>query len=154
MILRKANAGDASFIKEHAYRLLDFELSSWREPERAVMTATDINENMIALNSGSPEKELFIAEDDSGNRVGFLHMIMATDYYTKEKHAHLTDIVVTKDAEGKGVGRFLMEQADLWARNNGARWITLNVLTTNHRAMAHYEKMGYKQEWVKYLKEL
>ena len=79
---------------------------------------------------------------------------MQTDYFTGEQHAHVNDIVVTKDAEGKGAGKLLLAKADEWAKEKNARWITLNVFDENFRASTVYEKAGYKIEWIKYLKTL
>ena len=151
---KKATAEDIPFIEQHAYRLLDFNLPDWRKPDADIMTKADINHNTAAILGNKPDTEVFIAFDDTGERLGFLHMTMQTDYYTNEKHAHITDIVVIKSAEGKGVGKLLMEQADAWALQKGARWITLNVFDNNKHAQSHYEKAGYKKEWIKYLKEL
>jgi ribosomal protein S18 acetylase RimI-like enzyme len=81
-------------------------------------------------------------------------MTVQTDYYTKEQHAHITDIVVIGEAEGKGVGKALLAKGDEWARERGARWITLNVFESNKHAQRVYEKAGYQKEWIKYLKEL
>ena len=48
----------------------------------------------------------------------------------------------------------LLEKADDRAKEQKARWITLNVFEENTRARKVYEKAGYKVEWIKYLKEL
>jgi len=145
---------DIPFIEEHASRLLDFGPPSWRMPDLEKMVAADIRHNMEAILSIDPGVEIFIALDEEGNPAGFLHMTLQNDYYTKEQHAHITDIVVVKSAEGKGIGKFLMEKADEWAREKKSRWITLNVFEDNRHARLHYEKAGYKKEWIKYLKEL
>ena len=152
--IRTATPDDIPFIEEHAYRLLDFNLPDWRKPELEIMTKADISHNTAAILENNPDTEILIAEDENDNSVGFLHMTIQTDYYTKEKHAHITDIVVIKSAEGKGIGRFLMEEADAWALRKGVRWITLNVFDNNRHAQLHYEKAGYRKEWIKYLKEL
>jgi ribosomal protein S18 acetylase RimI-like enzyme len=79
---------------------------------------------------------------------------MQTDYYTREQHAHITDIVVIEKAEGKGIGKSLLRKADQWALEKKARWITLNVFEGNVNAKAVYEKAGFQKEWIKYLKPL
>ncbi len=154
MQIRKATLADIPFVEAQAYRLLEFGPPSWRSGDTIAMTQADINHIKSAMASTSGEKEVFIAEDEAGNRVGFLHLTMQTDYYTGEQHAHITDIVVIKSAEGTGVGRQLMQKADDWAREKNARWITLNVFEDNKHAQAQYEKRGFKKEWTKYLKEL
>lgn len=79
---------------------------------------------------------------------------MQEDYFTGEQHAHVNDIVVTAEAEGKGAGKLLLAKADEWAKQKNARWITLNVFDENFRARKVYEKAGYNIEWIKYLKEI
>jgi len=152
--IRKSTREDIPFIGQHAYRLLEFGPPAWRRQEHELMIKADIRHNTEAILSDNPDIEVFIAEDENDIPCGFLHMCMQTDYYTGERHAHITDIVVIKNAEGKGIGRLLMEKADDWAREKKARWITLNVFEENKHAMAHYEKAGYHKEWTKYLKEL
>lgn len=153
LTIRKALPEDESFLAEHAYRLLEFGPPSWRG-DPVPMTQMDLKYIRHALLSGDPGKEVLIAIDNDGQRVGFLHMTLQQDYYTEEMHAHITDIVVIASAEGKGVGRFLLEKADEWARQKNSRWITLNAFEQNTHARKVYEKAGYKPEWVKYLKEL
>jgi GNAT superfamily N-acetyltransferase len=152
--IRKALPEDAAFIAEHAHRLLDFELPGWRVKEKNEMVKADIGHILKALQADNENDCLFIAEDAAGKPMGFLRVVMLADYYTGEQHAHVNDIVVTAEAEGKGIGKLLLEKADEWARDNHARWITLNVFNDNLRARAVYEKAGYKIEWIKYLKTL
>lgn len=151
--IRKSTADDIPFIKSHAYRLLEFGPPSWRE-EISLMTEADIRHNTNAILSNDPDIGTFIAVDDEENQFGWIYLTIQTDYYTKERHAHITDIVVAKDAEGKGIGKALLAFADEWAKEMGSRWITLNVFAGNQHAQAVYEKAGYQKEWVKYLKIL
>lgn len=153
LTIRKGLPEDEAFLIEHAYRLLEFGPPSWRG-DREPMTQMDIRYLREALLAGDKDMEVLIALDEHGQRVGFLHLRMYQDYYTEEMHAHITDIVVIASAEGKGVGRFLLEKADEWARQKNSRWITLNAFENNTHARKVYEKAGYKAEWVKYLKEL
>lgn len=152
--IRNARPDDEEFIKAHAYRLLEFGPPAWRVQEHDQMTEADIRHILKALRSSDPDNPVFVAIDDSGNRCGFLHMIMDTDYYTGESHAHLTDIVVIPEAEGKGIGKFLLQKAEEWAVQKNSRWITLNAFVGNRHARTVYEKVGYQQEWIKYLKQL
>ena len=105
LIIRKATQDDLTFIEQHAYRLLDFGPPAWRKPDWNLMTKADIMHNTKAILNNDPDTEVFIAIDEDGNRCGFLHLTMQTDYYTNEKQAHITDIVVVKSSEGKGIGR-------------------------------------------------
>jgi ribosomal protein S18 acetylase RimI-like enzyme len=152
--IRKASPDDASFIAAHAHRMLDFNLPGWRSNEKDKMVKADINHLTKALQANGENDAMFIAEDESQTPLGFLRVNMQEDYFTGEQHAHVNDIVVTAEAEGKGAGKLLLEKADEWAKEKNARWITLNVFDENFRAKKVYEKSGYKIEWIKYLKEI
>ena len=154
MRIRKAMPEDAPFIAQHAHRMLDFKLPDWRANEKDIMVKADINHLTKALQASDENDAMFIAEDESKKPLGFVQVNMQTDYFTGEEHAHVNDIVVTKDAEGKGAGKLLLAKADEWAKEKNARWITLNVFDENFRARKVYEKAGYKIEWIKYLKEI
>ena len=153
MIIRKASA-KMRFIAQHAHRMLDFNLPEWRANEKHKMVNADINHLTKALQTNNENDAMFIAEDELKNPLGFLRVNMQTDYFTEEQHAHVNDIVVTAEAEGKGAGKLLLAKANEWAKEKNARWITLNVFDENFRARKVYEKAGYKIEWIKYLKVL
>ena len=152
--IREAIPGDAAFIAQHTYRMLEFKLPEWREQEKKEMVQADVHHITKALEAADTNDCIFIAEDETGKAVGFIRIVMHEDYYTGEQHAHVNDVVVTSESEGKGVGKLLLDKADAWAKDKGARWITLNVFNENFRARSVYEKAGYKIEWIKYLKSL
>jgi ribosomal protein S18 acetylase RimI-like enzyme len=51
---------------------------------------------------------------------------------------------VNETERGKGLGKSLMEKAELFSKENNCRYIT--VETFNWQAKGFYEKMGYKAE--------
>jgi len=152
--IRKALPNDADFIAAHAHRLLNFNLPGWRANEKDKMMQADINHITNALIKDDPDDCVFIAMDAENKACGFIRVAIHQDYYTGENHAHVNDVVVTGEAEGKGVGKALLQKADEWAMNKKARWITLNVFEENKHARAVYEKQGYHVEWIKYLKQI
>ena len=78
---------------------------------------------------------------------------LSSDFFGR-RHAHLSVIATSAAAEGKGVGRALMQFADDWARDRELPFITLNVFAANARARRLYEKSGYSVELLKYGKRL
>lgn len=154
LTLRNATSEDEDFITTYAYRLLEFGPPEWRDNHDGRMTQADIGHILKALRSNNPDNPVMIAVDESGNACGFIHLTMSNDYYTGEQCAHLTDIVVVPSAEGKGVGKFLLQKAEEWAVSKNSPWITLNAFDGNNHARKVYEKAGYKTEWVRYLKPL
>jgi GNAT superfamily N-acetyltransferase len=149
---RPASIGDKEFIVSLLPRLVEFGPPSWRDV--AQMTAIDTQVLSDRLLSQSPGTAIFIAEDTEGVALGFIHLQIGTDYYIREKHGHIADVVVARDAEGQGVGSALIAKGEEWARSQGHRWLTLSVFAQNLRAREIYKQHGYGEDIVKYVKEL
>lgn len=150
--IRPALPEDASWILPLSARLHDFGPPAWRprgQMDRAV--AASIGE---ALRTPADGQTVLVAEDESGSPAGFVHLHPAFDFFTGEQHTHVSDIVVATQAEGRGVARALMDAADEWARTLGHRLLTLNVFGGNDRALALYERLGYRTDTVKMVKLL
>ena len=149
--IRGATAGDRSFLHQIAARLAEFDLP----PNRTAAEVAEADRSALykALDHPISGTELFIAELD-GRRAGCLLMWTMQDYFSGGWHSHISVIAVTRDAEGKGVGRALMEYAETWARERGHRTITLSVFENNRRAQGLYERMGYRSEIRRYTKHL
>jgi ribosomal protein S18 acetylase RimI-like enzyme len=118
------------------------------------MITTDIQVLTSLLNNQSPDTALFIAEDEDGHPLGFIHLQTGTDYYYHEKHGYISNIIVAPGGEGHGIGRLLMEKGEEWARAQGYRWVTLNMFAQNARAREVYKRLGYGEDIMRYVKEL
>ena len=97
---------------------------------------------------------LFVAEGADGTVLGAAYAERAVDYFTLEAHGHLGILAVAANAEGRGIGRALLESVERWAHAQGYRFVTLNVFATNARAVSVYESAGYRSDTVRYVKEL
>ena len=58
--------------------------------------------------------------------------------------AHVTTIGVRKDLQHRGYGRIIFAGLVQAAYDMGAKWVTLEVRTTNDNAMKMYEAFGFK----------
>lgn len=150
--VRPASAGDADFIISLVPRLVEFGPPAWRDPEQ--MTATDVRVLSDRLLRRPHGTAVFVAEDAGGAPLGFIHLQAGTDYYNREEHGHVADVVVAPAGEGRGVGRLLLAKAEEWARSRGYRWLTLSVFAQNLRAREVYKRLGYGEDIMKYVKEL
>ncbi len=150
--IRLASDKDEDFIVSLVPRLTEFELPPWREAKQ--MNSVDAEVLSRALLTSPPESIIFVAEDADNVPLGFIHLNISADYYASEKHGHISDIVVAPDGEGRGVGKALMTAGEDWARAQGFKWLTLNVFSHNGRARNLYEKLGYGEDTIKYIKEL
>ena len=150
--IRSATINDKEFILSLLPRLEEFGPPPWRDATR--MLATDIQVLSDALMNTSPETVIFIAEDDQRVALGFIHLQSGKDYYYHEAHAHIANVIVVPEGEGRGIGRILIEKGEEWARLQGFRWLTLSVFAQNLRAREVYQRLGYGEDIMKYVKEL
>lgn len=149
--IRSATPADRAFLTALAERLADFDRPSWRSHRE--IADGDRRALLEAIDVPRPGTELFIAELD-GSPAGGLLLWTLEDYFSQQWHAHVSVIAVTQHAEGRGVGRALMEHAEQWARERGHTSLTLSVFAGNRRAQALYERVGYTVEMHRMIKLL
>jgi ribosomal protein S18 acetylase RimI-like enzyme len=152
ILIRPATIDDREFILSLIPRLVEFGPPHWRNPEQ--MTATDIQTLDTVLSTNPPETVVLIAENSDRERLGFIHLRAEVDYFSREKTGYVSDIIVTRQGEGNGVGRALMNAAEDWSRNQGYSQIALHAFVQNARARKLYESLGYGPDLLKYVKEL
>ncbi len=150
--IRLATVDDKEFIISLLPRLVEFGPPSWRDVKQ--MIATDIQVLSDKIINQPPETAIFIAEDNKGVALGFIHLQTGNDYYSREQHGHIADVIVAPEGEGRGIGRMLIAKGEEWARSKGYRWLTLSVFAQNLRAREVYKRLGYGEDIMKYVKEL
>lgn len=150
--IRPATINDQDFIVSLVPRLVEFNPPAWRDAEQ--MTAADIRILGEKLAAPTAEDAIFIAEDADGTRLGFIDLQTGRDFYNPEKHGHISNVIVAPEGSGRGVGKLLIEKGEQWARENGYRWLTLSVFAQNTHAREVYERLGYGQDIMKYVKEI
>jgi GNAT superfamily N-acetyltransferase len=150
--VRPARADDRDFVIGLAPRLTDgFPLPPWRTSEE--VTDTEAATLDLALTVLPHGNALLIAESADGERAGLVYLERLFDYF-RRPHGHVGILAVTANAEGKGVGRVLMEAAEAWAREQKLEMLSLNVFAANERARRVYERLGYTPETLRYVKPL
>ena len=58
--------------------------------------------------------------------------------------AHLLNITVEPDEQGRGLARHLLDELVRWSRDQGAQSLWLEVRVSNDRARQIYERYGFK----------
>ena len=150
--LRLAHADADDFLLALAERLVAFELPSWRRQRDTLAgIRADIARHLRELPAAS---HLFVAEDEEGERLGFLHLQTQKDFFTGVLNCHIADLVVAAEHDGKGVGSALIAFAEHWAREHRCRHVTLSVFPGNTRARELYERHGYGDELIRMAKPL
>jgi len=151
--IRRYTPADQEFVLSLAERFTDFELPVWRST--AELDASNHLALQKALTDPEPDSVIWVAVDEeTGQRAGFAHVHTESDYFNGKTVGYLSDLAVDKAFEGQGVGRKLLQTAEDWALMNGYPQLALNVFASNVRARQMYEKFGFEQEVVKYVKPL
>jgi ribosomal protein S18 acetylase RimI-like enzyme len=91
---------------------------------------------------------------DQGTPLGLLVMKPDFDYFTDHPRAYVEILVVSEEAEGRGVGRALMSHAEQWGRERGCHEVVLDVFANNPSAIAFYERIGFAPDHLRMSKSL
>jgi GNAT superfamily N-acetyltransferase len=150
--IRQAGNAHREWILRQAPRLHEFGPPPFRP--LPVMDDAVVRDIARTIDAPSADRVVFLAEDAHGRPLGFAHVVTATDFFTGEAHGHLSDIVVGRDGEGRGIGRALVDAAEAWSRDRGHRLFSLHVFEDNARARALYGRLGYRTDTIKMMKEL
>jgi ribosomal protein S18 acetylase RimI-like enzyme len=124
-------------VKLRRGRLSD--LSALVALERAVFTTDVVSRRSFRHFLGSPNAVLLIAETKS-QCAGYVLVLCPP----RSKHARLYSIAVAPHSGGRGIGPLLLAAAERTARRRGRRAMRLEVQEHNTRAIARYEKSGYR----------
>ena len=96
---------------------------------------------------------VFVAEDEQGERLGFA-TVAHDSHFTGERQAYVGELATSETAEGRGVGKALIQACEQWACEQGYRILSLTTGAANQRALGFYRHLGYLGEDVKLIKRL
>jgi GNAT superfamily N-acetyltransferase len=91
------------------------------------------------------ESVIFLAVVD-GTIVGFTQLYPQFSSVSMQKLWLLNDLFVAADARTSGAGRALLERAERWAAETGAKGLTLSTQITNLTAQRLYEASGWTKD--------
>ncbi len=135
-------ASDRAFILELARRFGEAR-AAWRTNDEVVLgTKRQLG---AALDAMREIDAMLVAVDERGDRLGFAFVVTHDDFFTGERHAHLSELAVASD--GSGAGSALIAAAQVWSRERGYRYLSLNVNDANVRAQRFYESHAFIPEY-------
>jgi ribosomal protein S18 acetylase RimI-like enzyme len=98
--------------------------------------------------------ETWVAEDEAGNRLGYIIMGRTTGMFSPIGFGFIYDIYVEPEHRRKGVGEALLGKAEAYCREKDLRYLRLEASSDNAPAMRLYEKEGFVTERVIMSKDL
>lgn len=150
--IRPARPDDRAQVLALLPRLESFGLPPNVAP--GIVAAGEAREMSAAFEVLPTGASLSVAMDPSGEVLGVLFLETRRDYFTGVAHGHVGVLAVAESAEGRGLGRALLAEADRWGRSAGFDRLTLTVFDGNARARRLYERAGYRPDLVRYRKDL
>lgn len=93
---------------------------------------------------GDDEHGVFVAELDSGQIVGWIHVHIYRLFYA-ELMAEIAGLVVCQDFRRIGIGKQLLLKAEEWAGSKGSSAVNLRSNIVRKDAHLFYENLGYQK---------
>jgi len=87
------------------------------------------------------DQQFFVADVD-GRAVGWVHVLFA-EYVDAEAFVVIGGLVVDRNHRRLGIGRALMDRAEVWATERGCSMVRLTSSATRTAAHRFYEGLGY-----------
>lgn len=150
--IRDARADDSGPIRDLLPRLAAFEIPRRRNPEELWRGDEKILDGWLA--GTEPDCFIRVAVDGDELILGCIILRLRPELLSARPSAHLEVIVLASAAEGRGIGKALITEAERIAAERGAETLSLNVFASNTRARGLYERMGYDGELIRYIKDL
>lgn len=148
--IRSLRAEDQPFLARVAPRIRPAQTASPRDPAALDRFFSDLASGRLLT---KPGEEAFVATL-AGEPCGLVSVHPDVDYFTGHPRAYVDILVVAAEAEGKGIGRALMDSVERWARDHACHEVVLDVFAENQRAIAFYERLGYRPDHVRMAKPL
>ena len=79
----------------------------------------------------------YIVAEEAGQLLGYAGAWLILD------EGHITNVAVTKERRGEGIGRGLMQALMQYAANMGVQYMTLEVRKSNLTAQKLYHSLGF-----------
>lgn len=146
MIAREVEMEDA---KQLSKLIMDVEASSdymlWEAGEREM--DSERQKNIIGRMKGSYNSNIFVADNENNELVGYLFAIGGDA--KRNKHSAYVVVGIAENYRGQGIGAKLFKKLEQWAMQHDIHRLELTVVTRNLAGLALYKRMGFEVEGTK-----
>ena len=130
---------------EELARLFDLYRQFYEQPADLALALGFMRDNLEQQRSS-----VYVARDGSGTMLGFVQLYPSWCSVEAAPVCILYDLFVDPEGRQGGVGRALMQRAEVHARKMKACRIDLETANDNLIAQALYEDLGYERDTVFY----
>ena len=141
LVIRPATVADRPFLDSLDDRLIQEATGPGLTREN--FAAFQANYTQSALDNPPPGSAILIAADADGTPLGYIHLEPTEDSLSGTTAGYVSILAVSAEAEGRGIARRLMEEAESWAVKQGYRFLLLDVFASNATARRFYERGGF-----------
>jgi ribosomal protein S18 acetylase RimI-like enzyme len=124
-----------------------------RELGEAIGVSGDVNPvtwySTLRKMLASPEWTFILAEERKRS-MGLLILVILPSLYHGGNTAGITELIVTKEAQNKGAGTLLVEEAKRISRLMGCEELDVSVEVENEKAKGFYERLGFEKKHADY----
>jgi ribosomal protein S18 acetylase RimI-like enzyme len=124
--------------------LAELDRNTWA-PENALTPRP--HENAVFFDLGHPPEQFLVAELQ-GRIIGFIRLVQPVPLPSGDHVRQIQGFAVDPAERRRGLGRLLLEAVCEEARRQGARRLTLRVLSVNTPARRLYEAAGFAVEGI------
>ena len=126
---------------------MNLQMASFGDLDKISTIENETNKYPWSLNNFKSSLEAgnsSIVLKDKKNILGYAFFsVIGTD-------SHLLNITVSKNYQGRGHGKKILEQVFFQSKVLGATIIFLEVRESNYKAIDFYEKFGFKRDAIRY----
>jgi len=151
ILIRCFEERDRAFIFELSPRLAEVAKLKWHTDSAMQKMQDDYITEMI--DQQSVPQTILVAEKDDAS-LGFIHACEHKDGISGERCGTVTLLAVSPIAQGMGIGKLLMKEAETWAIKQDYRLLHLEVFANNDNARGFYQNLGFEAEMLHMIKPL
>jgi GNAT superfamily N-acetyltransferase len=144
IVIRSALAADRAFLESLDDRLIAEAAAPGLTRDNFV--AFQFRYTQAAIDAPPAETATLIAVDRAGTPLGYIHLEPTEDGLSGASAGYVSILAVRAEAEGRGVAKRLMEEAESWAAAQGYRFLLLDVFASNATARRFYERGGFTED--------
>ncbi len=139
IVIRPAAADDFEWVADLMVRALSPFYNGNHRAHAQRIFDTHMEGGVDHVGHFSAGQYMFIAETE-GQRVGLIHVVEK-----KQETVKVSPLIVSPDYRGKlGIGSLLLEYAETFARDLGARQLYCTVASPNQKALGFFLRKGFR----------